>query len=77
MRKVINRNKKNLQKKYKGDNNLWIYNKDVNNIIKEFAKVQRDSKYNNSQDKYIDNSYNIIGLSFYKLVQFLKTYFNL
>ena len=48
----------------------------VNDAIKEFARAQRDSKYNYNQDRNINNWYNIIELSFYKLVQFLKTYVN-
>ena len=56
---------------------MLIYYKDVNNIINKFVKIQRDSKYYNSLIIYNSSYYNIIRLSFYKLVQFLKNYINL
>ena len=54
-----------------------MYDEDINNAIKEFARAQGDNKYNYNQDKNINNWYNIIELSSYKLVQFLKIYTNL
>lgn len=37
--------KKNSRKKRKTDSKSWIYDEDVNNVIKKFAKVQGDSKF--------------------------------
>ena len=62
--------------KDRDDDDSWIYDEDVNDAIKEFARAQRDNKYNYNQDKNTNNWYNIIELSSYKLVQFLKTYVN-
>lgn len=31
--------------KIKKDRDLWLYDENINNIIKKFAKTQKDSKY--------------------------------
>ena len=36
------------QRKDRNDGDSWMYNEDVNDAIKEFAKTQGDSKYYNS-----------------------------
>ena len=33
------------ERKERNDGGSWIYNEDVNNAIKEFARAQEDSKY--------------------------------
>ena len=37
--------RKILEKKEKDNNNSWIYDKDINNIIKKFVRTQSDYKY--------------------------------
>lgn len=32
----------------RNDEDLWLYDKDVNNAIKKFARTQKDSKYYNN-----------------------------
>lgn len=54
-----------------------MYDKYINNVIKKFAKTQRDGRYYNSLIIWNSSKYNIIKLSFYKLVQFLKDYISL
>lgn len=36
------------ERKDRGDGDLWMYDEDVSDAIKEFARVQRDNKYYNS-----------------------------
>lgn len=36
------------ERKDRNDGDLWMYDEDVNNTIKKFARAQRDSKYYNS-----------------------------
>ena len=43
------------ERKHRDDNDLWMYDEDVNDAIKEFARAQRDNKYNYNQDKNTNN----------------------
>ena len=45
--------KKISKKKEIGDSELWMYDEDVNNAIKEFARIQGDDKYQYSKIKNI------------------------
>ena len=47
--------RKILERKDRDNDDSWIYDEDVNNAIKKFARVQKDSKYNYKQDKNINN----------------------
>lgn len=40
--------RKILETKDRNNEDLKIYNKDINNVIKKFAKLQRNGKYCNS-----------------------------
>lgn len=42
------------KRKKRVNSDLQMYDKDVNNVIKEFARIQRDSKYYFSQIKMIN-----------------------
>ena len=47
--------KKIPERKDRDDGDLWMYDEDVNDAIKEFARAQENSKYNYNQDKNINN----------------------
>ena len=37
--------KKILERKERDDGNLWMYDEDINNMIRKFARAKDDSKY--------------------------------
>ena len=39
IKKLINAQNRNYGRKKKNNGELWIYDKDINNIIKEFVKI--------------------------------------
>ncbi len=34
-----------LERKKREDGDSWLHDKDVNNVIRKFAKIQEDNKY--------------------------------
>lgn len=37
--------KTNSEKKKLNNDKLWIYNKDINNVIKKFTKISENNKF--------------------------------